>query len=169
MMHARTFLAAGACLFPALTLPCAHAGEATTPGERSEFYSALSLAMPVLIASGVFASVVAGPLTASSEMAASRRKAHAGKLPPMRVQAVDTLPAGARQVRLQDPQQAENTAVLQWQARQDDPAAGFHVGDMVTFQPSPVGSGWTVHAEQGRALAFVPTEAAAAYSSSHIW
>nr|WP_279584146.1 hypothetical protein [Xanthomonas campestris] len=107
-----------------MTLPCAHAGEATTPGEKSEFYSALSLAMPALIASGVFACVVAGPLTASSEMAASRRKAHAGKLPPMRVQAVGTLPADARQVRLQDPQQAENTAVLQWQARQDDPGAG---------------------------------------------
>ncbi|OQP83657.1 hypothetical protein IA54_018930 [Xanthomonas phaseoli pv. syngonii LMG 9055] len=166
MMHVRFFLAASACLFAALTLPCAHAGEATTPGEKSEFYSALSLAMPVLIASGVFASVVAGPLTASSEMAASRRRAHAGKLPPMRVQAVGTLPAGARQVRLQDPQQAENTAVLQWQARQDDPAAGFHVGEMVTFQPSPAGSGWTAHTRPGKALVFVPTEAAAAYGNS---
>ncbi|MCP3035540.1 MULTISPECIES: hypothetical protein [Xanthomonas] len=169
MMHARSFLAASACLFAALTLPCAHAGEATTPGEKSEFYSALSLAMPVLIASGVAGSVFSAPVAASNTVAESRREARAGKLPPMRVQAVDTLPAGARQVRLQDPQQAENTAVLQWQARQDDPAAGFHVGEMVTFQPSPAGSGWTVHAEQGQALAFVPTEAAAAYGSSQTW
>ncbi|HHZ26806.1 TPA: hypothetical protein HH294_14035 [Xanthomonas vasicola pv. zeae] len=118
-----------------MDLPCAHAGQATTPGEKSEFYSALSLATPVLIASGVVASVVGGPLAASTAVAESRREARAGKLPPMRVEAVDTLPAGARQVRLQEPQQAENTAVLQWQVRQDDPAAGFHVGEIVTFQP----------------------------------
>ncbi|MBB3835692.1 MULTISPECIES: hypothetical protein [Xanthomonas] len=169
MMHVRFFLTASACLVAGLALPCAHAGEMTTPGEKSEFYTALAVSTPVLVVSGLVGSVFLAPVIASNEVSEQGRTPRAGKLPAMRVEAVDTLPAGARQVRLQDPQQAENTAVLHWQARQDDPAAGFHVGEMVTFQPSPVGSGWTVHAAQGQALAFVPTEAAAAYSSSQTW
>ncbi|MCS3746945.1 hypothetical protein FHY18_002541 [Xanthomonas arboricola] len=169
MMHARSCLAAGACLFAALAVPCAHAGEATTPGEKSEFYSALALATPVLAASAVVGSVFAPPVAAYNALAESRRETRAHKLPAMRVEAVDTLPEGARQVRLQDPQQAETTAVLQWPARQDDPAAGFHVGEVVTFQPSPAGSGWTVHAPQGQALAFLPTGDAVVNSSSRVW
>ncbi|SON85925.1 conserved hypothetical protein [Xanthomonas phaseoli pv. phaseoli] len=49
------------------------------------------------------------------------------------------------------------------------PRPRIRVGEMVRFQPSPAGSGWTVHTGQGKALAFVPTEAAAAYGSSQTW
>ncbi|KLD71422.1 hypothetical protein [Xanthomonas pisi] len=156
-------------LLAAVTLPCAHAGEATTPGEKSEFYTALSVAAPALVVSGVVGSTLLAPLTASEIVGEHRREPRAGKLPAMRVETVETLPAGARQVRLQDPQQADNTALLRWPARQDDPTAGFHVGETVSFQPSPAGAGWTVQSPQGEALAFVPTAESAAHNSSKTW
>lgn len=72
-------------------------------------------------------------------------------------------------MQLQDPANAENTALLHWPARQDDPTAGFRVGETVTFQPSPAGAGWTVQSPQGQALAFVPTAESAAQNSSTTW
>ncbi|WP_022970745.1 hypothetical protein [Xanthomonas maliensis] len=145
------------------------AGEMTTPGEKSQFYSALAVSVPVVLAS----TIVASPFMASSnvydERRDDRRRRRAGTLPPMRVDAVRTLPEGEREVQLQDPQNTEANVVLRWPARQDDPTAGFRVGDMVSFQPSPAGSGWTVHAPQGQALAFLPTSDAAAYNSSRTW
>ncbi|MCL7714917.1 hypothetical protein [Stenotrophomonas mori] len=85
------------------------------------------------------------------------RRIGAGPLPDMRVNSVATADDGGRRVTLEDPQNAENTATLQWPKREDDPAAGFSEGAMVAFQPSPQGSGWMVRDDTGTALAFVPT------------
>ncbi|AAW77524.1 conserved hypothetical protein [Xanthomonas oryzae pv. oryzae KACC 10331] len=155
--------------FATVTLPCAQAGEMTTCEDTSGFYSALAVSTPVLVVGGALASVLFPTSMAVQAARNASSNPRAATLPPMRVQAVQTLPEGESEVQLEDPKQVDATLSLCWQARQDDPAAGFQVGEMVTFQPSPAGSGWTVHAEQGKALAFVPTEAAAAYSSSHTW
>ncbi|MEA5126314.1 hypothetical protein [Xanthomonas floridensis] len=164
----RAALAAGLLLI-ATTLPCAHAGEMTTPGEKSEFYSALAVSTPVLVVGGALASVLSPASMAVQAAREASSTPHAGTLPPMRVQAVQTLPEGAREVQLQNPQQTDATLSLRWPARQDDPATGFRVGDMVSFQPSPAGSGWTVQDPQGQALAFLPTGEAAAHNSSRTW
>ncbi|UXA51785.1 hypothetical protein M0D45_13755 [Xanthomonas prunicola] len=159
-----------AALSLASLLPtCVQAGEMTTPGEKSQFYSALAVSVPVVLASTIVASPFIASLTAYAERRDDHRRPRAGTLPPMRVDAVHALPAGEREVRLQDPQSAEANVVLRWPVRQDDPTAGFRVGDIVSFQPSPAGSGWTVHAPQGKALAFLPTSDTAACNSSRHW
>ncbi|MCL1499737.1 hypothetical protein [Xanthomonas nasturtii] len=160
---------AAALLLAALSPTCVQAGEMTTPGEKSQFYSALAVSVPVVVGSAIVASPFVASSTAVDAMRNGSGQPRTGTLPPMRVDAVQTLPAGEREVRLQDPQQSEATVMLRWPARQDDPAAGFRVGDMVSFQPSPAGSGWTVHAPQGQALAFLPTSDAAVYNSSRSW
>ncbi|WP_041183483.1 hypothetical protein [Xanthomonas oryzae] len=160
---------AAALSLAALSPTCVQAGEITTPGEKSQFYSALAVSVPVFVGSAIVSSSFVASSKAVDAMRNGSGQPRADTLPPMRVDAVQTLPAGEREVSLQDPQQPEATVMLRWPARQDNPAAGFRIGDMVSFQPSPAGSGWTVHAPQGQALAFLPTSDAAAYNSSRSW
>ncbi|UAU34154.1 hypothetical protein [Xanthomonas campestris] len=169
MISLRSLSCGAVMLFAAVAPPSIHAGEVNTPGEKSAFYVTVSLAVPIALSVGAVGSTLSGPYFASQAIRDRSGNKRAGTVAPMRVEAVETLPDGARQVRLQDPQQADNAALLRWQARQDDPAAGFHVGQMVSFQPTPAGSGWLVHAPQGEPLAFLPTDEAAASNSSHTW
>lgn len=127
----------------------------------------------VLVTSVSAALVVSGPLFLSAagvrkaaDMSGGHRdgrarRATAGNLPDMRVKSVGTNAEGGRQVALEDPANPENTAMLQWPKRNDDPAAGFNEGTLVAFQPSPQGTGWMLRNPQGAALAFVPTIEAA--------
>lgn len=139
----------------------AHAGEDMSPGERSILSAALVVAVPSILLSHSVGGVL--------QTAGPRQDTRAGPLPPMRVEAVEQDDDGGREVRLQDPDVIEHRAVLRWPARDDDPTAGFIVGARVTFVPTPAGSGWTLHSEAGEALAFVPTETAAADNLSQAW
>jgi len=90
-------------------------------------------------------------------------------LPPMAVQKIDPQPDGGFHVALQRPDLPDATALIDWPARPDNPAAGLKVGDVLSFEPTAVGAGWTVTAGDGTALAFLPTPDAAAGQSSERW
>ena len=96
--------------------------------------------------------------------AATRQKA--GPLPPLTVERVERQDDGAYEVALRNPQAPDQLAVVAWAARADNPAASVQVGDVLDFQPTPAGAGWTVAAADGTALAFLPTTDAAANSLS---
>ena len=102
------------------------------------------------------------PFKASERNGKVAARTPAVPLPPMEVKQVATTPAGDRQVHLQVPGKADQTATLQWPAAAgDDPIAGFVVGQQVRFDPTDAGAGWTVKSAQGQALAYVPTAYAA--------
>ena len=131
------------------------------------------LSVPLMASYGVAAGsgkVIKGVVTGSRSIAGSGgTRVAAVQLPPLEVRAVATQADGSRRVDLQDPTNAENTAQLHWPSREDDPAAGFVVGEMVDFVPSQEGSGWTVHAPGGQALAYVPTAESARDAHSERW
>lgn len=104
---------------------------------------------------------------ASSERRHDKRRLNAGQLPDLQVKSVETAADGGRRVTLEDPGNAENHATLEWPKREDDPAAGFTVGAMIAFQPSPQGAGWMLRNTEGTALAFVPTIQTADESRTH--
>ncbi|WP_115541120.1 hypothetical protein [Xanthomonas campestris] len=144
----------------------AQAGLTTiTRGDASAMSAILVISAPYFVSLALTHSAVAG----SEALSHASNKASAGPLPPMRVTSVGPTPDGGSEVQLQDPAQAANTALLRWPVRNDAPAAGFRVGETVTFQPSPAGAGWTVQSAQGEALAFVPTAESAAQNSSQAW
>ncbi|MBB4131290.1 MULTISPECIES: hypothetical protein [unclassified Xanthomonas] len=144
----------------------ANAGLPTiTRGDASVMSAILVISAPYFVSLAVGHSAIAG----SEAISDASNKVSAGPLPPMRVKSVEKTTDGGCEVQLQDPQQTENTALLRWPARQDDPTAGFRVGDTVTFQPSPAGAGWTVQSPQGQALAFVPTAESAAQNTTQTW
>lgn len=101
-----------------------------------------------------------------------RTKPDTGKavpLPPMAVQQIDRQPDGGFHVALQRPDAPDATALIDWPARADNPAATLKVGDVLHFEPTEVGAGWTVTAADGEALALLPTPDAAAGHSSERW
>lgn len=119
----------------------AQAGLTTiTRGDASAMSAILVISAPYFVSLALTHSAVAG----SEALSHASNKASAGPLPPMRVTSVGPTPDGGSEVQLQDPAQAANTALLRWPVRNDAPAAGFRVGETVTFQPSPAGAGWTV-------------------------
>lgn len=137
--------------------------------------------LSVLVAGSSVVMIVSGPVFLSAKGVqkagdASResrkddgkepRRISAGPIPDMQVKSIDNHETGGRRVVLEDPADARNTATLQWPQRQDDPAALFSVGQTVLFAPSPQGAGWMLRADDGAALAFVPTAQAAADSHS---
>jgi hypothetical protein len=106
----------------------------------------------------------------SDSSAHADRKQRAGALPPMQVTAVRTTADGGREVELVAQHEGrDETSVLRWPPRQDDPAAVFRVGQTVTFKPSTEGGGWMVHDEAGAQLAFVPTVETAGQAASKAW
>lgn len=148
------------------------AGPAFPELNNSEASVLLTGSSAVLIVSGPFFLSAAGvnKVAELSEDARERRdekrRITAGELPDMKITSVEQTAEGGRQVVLEDPTNAENTATLQWPQRQDNPAANFVVGELVAFTPSPQGSGWMVRAEDGAVLTYVPTAQAAQDSHS---
>jgi hypothetical protein len=141
-----------------------------TPSQASVLVTGASV---VMVVSGPAYAAVVGARSASraSGRALDRASADAGdkqaSLPPMRVRQIEHTADGGRALHLQDPQNPDNLALLQWPARADDPTAGFAVDQLIAFQPSAEDTGWLLHdaAGNGPALAFVPAIEAA--SSQH--
>jgi len=90
---------------------------------------------------------------------AARLKAK-NDVPDMEVKEVGEDEKGNPQVRLQDPNNPENYAILIWPERKNNPAAYFQQGTVIHFQPSVEGSGWLLRDDTGAALAFIPVDAA---------
>ncbi|ALR06484.1 hypothetical protein XFHB_06140 [Xylella fastidiosa] len=153
--------------------PSAHAsdaisasGAAVSASGRAAGASAMLVVSMPLMSVGSFiegASMTATKL--SQEHGSSHKQYQANnKLkspPPMQVKSVEIQQDGGYQVKLQDPKAPENQAELRWPARQDNPTAGFKVGELVHFQPNKNGIGWTVRSAQEETLAFMPTATAA--------
>ncbi|MCW4455755.1 hypothetical protein OK348_13265 [Flavobacterium sp. MXW15] len=157
-----------------LTPVAAQAGDIKL--NKSEVSTLVVASSVVLVVSGPVFLSAAGVRKAGDASRESRegddgkpRRISAGPIPDMQVKSVDSNEDGGRRVALEDPADPRNTATLQWPQRQDDPAALFSVGQTVAFTPSPQGSGWMLRAEDGAALAFVPTAQAAADSHSQAW
>ena len=147
----------------ALSLPRVHAGEPMDPSERSVLYLSIGLATPLMLSMSASTAI-------SDSSARPDRKPHADTLPPMEVTAVRTTAAGEREVELVAHQDGKDeTSVLRWPRREDDPAAAFRVGQTVTFKPSTEGGGWMVQDDAGAQLAFVPTVETAGQAASKAW
>ncbi len=59
--------------------------------------------------------------------------------------------------------------MVQWPARDDNPARALKAGDVLAFTPTEAGAGWMVADAQGTQLAFLPTTDAAAGNLSERW
>ncbi len=108
---------------------------------------------------------MSAPMLAAARDAAARDAQDAGrppaagtevKLPQMRVSAIATTVDGRREVLLQDADNPQNTASMQWDRTAGDPAVQFSVGQAVNFEPAGSGKGWQVRDSQGRPLEYVP-------------
>lgn len=146
----------------AVSLPRAHAGEPMDPSEQSVLYLSIGLATPLMLSMSAS--------TALSDGSAPADRKPGDTLPPMQVTAVRTTAGGGREVELVAHRDGKDeTSVLRWPHRNDDPAAAFHVGQTVTFKPSTEGGGWMLQDEAGTQLAFVPTVEAAGQAASKAW
>ena len=149
------------------------------PATAQEFSTAHPVASSVIVTSVVSVAVVTAPiwlvsagLSKAADGSARRSRTAANKaqpLPPLTVQKIEPTGDGGVQIALQNPQAPDDLAVLAWPARADNPAAQVKVGDVLDFQPTPAGAGWTVAAADGTALAFLPTTNAATAQSSQRW
>ena len=152
----------------------ASAGELNSSEATFAISAVLILGAPLVVSGGIADSATT-VADASRSGAADKPKdktkadAKAGPLPPLQVRQVTTADDGGRRVDLQDPLDPANTAQLRWPKHVEDPASGFVVGDVVQFVPSPAGAGWTVHAPDGKALAYAPTAQAADDNLSGRW
>ena len=155
---------AAALLLSALTVPTVHAGAAPhiISGQASVLVTSLIVVSVPLATSMGLAALSKAPFKASERNGKVAERTPAVPLPPMEVKQVATTAAGERQVQLQVPDKADQTATLQWPAIEgDDPVAGFVVGQQVRFDPTDAGAGWTVKNSDGKALAYVTTAYAA--------
>ncbi|MEX5406381.1 hypothetical protein VPH47_19285 [Stenotrophomonas sp. WED208] len=154
---------ASALLLSALLVPTVHAGAAPqlNSSEASVLITSLIVVSVPLAASAGLSELSKAPFKASERRDRARRT-KAVPLPPMEVKKVETTPEGERQVLLQVPDKADQTATLRWPARvHEGQTAAFVVGQQVHFDPTEAGAGWTVKSAQGQALAYVPTAYAA--------
>jgi hypothetical protein len=156
---------------------------ASLPASAQKFGHASPVTSSVLTTSVVSLAVITAPVWLSalgvSELhdasmphnraarAAKRQKA--GPMPPLTVERIAPQPDGSYEVELKNPQAPDAPAVVAWPARADNPAAGVKVGDVLDFTPTPAGAGWMVADADGTALAFLPTQDAAATSMSERW
>lgn len=168
--HTLTLLL-GLALLPAVTAQAGMDRLSLTPSQASVLVTGVSA---VMVVSGPFYAAYVGARSASqaSGRALDRSSADGGvktaALPPMRVRLIEDTADGGRAVHLQDPENPDNQALVQWPARNDDPAAGFTLDQLIAFQPSTEDTGWLLHdaAGSGPALAFVPGIEAAANQHS---
>ncbi len=154
---------ASALLLSALLAPTVHAGAAPqlNSSEASVLITSVIVVSVPLAASAGLSELSKAPFKASERREKAQRT-KAVPLPPMEVKKVETTPEGERQVQLQVPDKADQTATLRWPARvHEDQNAAFVVGQRVHFDPTEAGAGWTVKSAQGQALAYVPTAYAA--------
>lgn len=154
---------ASALLLSALLAPTVHAGAAPqlNSSEASVLITSVIVVSVPLAASAGLSELSKAPFKASERREKAQRT-KAVPLPPMEVKKVETTPEGERQVQLQVPDKADQTATLRWPARvHEDQTAAFVVGQRVHFDPTDAGAGWTVKSAQGQALAYVPTAYAA--------
>lgn len=100
---------------------------------------------------------------------AGRAGSKAAPLPPLTVEKVERQADGAYQVALKNPDAPADLAVVQWPARDDNPAQALKAGDVLAFTPTEAGAGWMVADAQGTQLAFLPTTDAAASNLSERW
>ncbi|XFC37425.1 hypothetical protein ACEF39_000390 [Stenotrophomonas indicatrix] len=162
---------AAALLLSALTVPTVHAGAAPhlNSGQASVLVTSLIVVSVPLATSMGLAALSKAPFKASERNGKVAERTPAVPLPPMEVKQVATTAAGERQVHLQVPDKADQTATLQWPAIEgEDPVAGFVVGQQVRFDPTDAGAGWTVKNSDGKALAYVPTAYAAGDALSEL-
>lgn len=165
----KTLLAAAlvsAALATAAPVTALSFGQNLPPIKKASVYSIL---MVVVTPRLIFDHSLEPVSNASSRQRISSVEGKARQLPPMAVQQVEAQDDGGFQVTLQHPEHSDQRALVQWPARVDNPAATLKVGDVLNFMPTDAGAGWTVHAADGAALAFMPTPDAAALQSSERW
>jgi len=133
----------------------AQAGENMNRSDRSMLMA--TFAVSLVIVSPVLLSMWASADTQQPDGAKSRRNAD-DKLPDMEVKQVNEDDNGNPRVYLQVPNHPEQNIRLIWQKSTHNPTAAFREGSMISFKPSPQGSGWLLHDGSGAALAFVPVE-----------
>ena len=108
---------AAALLLSALTVPTVHAGAAPhiNSGQASVLVTSLIVVSVPLATSMGLAALSKAPFKASERNGRATRT-KAVPLPPMEVKKVETTPEGERQVQLQVPDKADQTATLRWPA-----------------------------------------------------
>lgn len=160
---AALLLAAGTAL-----APTAHAGEMNSSEASMVITSVIVISMPLAMSARMFEYSTAP--SQGKDTPATPERTKAAELPPMQVKAVEERKEGGRQVQLQVPGHADQTATLKWPAvTGQDPAAAFVVGQTVHFSPTPAGSGWTVRDTAEKPLAYVPTAYAANDNTTASW
>jgi len=129
----------------------------------SSLVSAAILVMPVVFSKEAVDDSIKASSKGSAESKAQRcEKPCCGQpLPEMVVQQIGYDDKGQRQVIFAMADNPQHHLTLLWllphyDKNLPDPAAGFVVGQAVSFQPSTQFSGCLLHDESGAALAFVP-------------
>jgi hypothetical protein len=160
---------------------------ASTPVSAGEFHNASpqdKLSSYAMIGSVMSLVVITAPvwltfnasdkmLDASNKDGTGKGKAtkgttKAGPMPPLTVEKVEPQANGQVDVTLKHPDSADR-AVVQWPARENNPANTLQVWDVLDLTPTAVGSGWMVAKGGGEALAFLPTEGAVQNQMSERW
>jgi len=93
----------------------------------------------------------------------------AGPRPPLKVTGVDPQANGDIHVAVEVVGRPGQHGVLNWPAREGNPAEALRTGDVLAFKPSDEGSGWLLNDQGGQSLAFLPTEAAQQSVMSTLW
>ena len=149
-----------------------------TPSQQSVSYAAISAYVSIAVVTApiwLTAAGFKGSAKGSERRSAARDKgagaagAKAGPLPPLTVEKVERQADGAYQVALKNPEAPADLAVVQWPARDDNPAQALKAGDVLAFTPTEAGAGWMVADAKGTQLAFLPTTDAAASNLSERW
>lgn len=150
-----------------------------TPSQASVSYGIIGVGMSLVVLTAPVWMTAAGVQKAHAGSEARReakadakakaKAAKAGPLPPLTVTGVTPLDGGGFEVALQNPQEPDAPAVVQWPAAAGQGEAQIAVGDVLDFTPTAAGAGWTVQAADGTALAYLPTEDAAADAVSERW
>lgn len=130
-----------------------HAGQ-STPGKASEASIGSVVALPVI-------SILAGASLLfgfEGQKGLLESVTNEPKPRQTKVTAVHDRGDGSRDVEVipRDTNEGVPARVL-FPPRQDGAIEPVAVGDALDFEPSPGGSGWTVHRNAGQAIAFLPT------------
>lgn len=108
-----------------------------------------------------------GDVDEAGDGAVDRTKA--GPRPPLKVTGVDPQANGDIHVAVEVVGQPGQHGVLNWPAREDNPAEALRAGDVLAFTPSDEGAGWFVGGEDGQSLTFLPAERARQGATSARW